>query len=176
MKEISELPWFEVNKLITQFQRKFNMKVEKKLQIGIQLANSKVEVFRLFLVVVELLQFIRRLKEHSFFPFECSQHIFHKMTLQRQLCTPTAQVSSVASRVKNVFSYRPRQTILVFIYRMSNSIIHIQKSWYVYSIGRVVGFVFERIYYCRLYFSVKCQFHHHVVALILSLLAWQYIL
>ena len=82
MKEISELPWFEVNKLITQFQRKFNMKVEKKLQVGIQLANSKVEVFRLFLVVVELLQFIRRLKEHSFFPFECSQHIFHKMTLQ----------------------------------------------------------------------------------------------
>ena len=38
---------------------------------------------------------------------------------------PTEQVSSSASRAKNAFSYRPTQTILVFIHKMSYSIINI---------------------------------------------------
>ena len=41
--------------------------------------------------------------------------------------TLIAQESSVARRAKNVFSYRSTKTILVFIYRMSYSVIHIQK-------------------------------------------------
>ena len=43
-------------------------------------------------------------------------------------------------------------------------------------IGRITGFVFERIYYGRLCSNAKFQFHHHVVTLILSLLAWGYLL
>ena len=41
------------------------------------------------------------------------------------LAIPTEQVSSLASRANNVFSYRPTQTILVFIYWMSYSVINI---------------------------------------------------
>ena len=41
------------------------------------------------------------------------------------LAPPAEQVSSVASRAKNVFAYRLTQTILVFIYKMSYSITNI---------------------------------------------------
>ena len=39
--------------------------------------------------------------------------------------TLIAQESSVARRANNVFSYRSTKTILVFMYRMSYSVINI---------------------------------------------------
>ena len=50
--------WLEVNQLITEFQRKFNMKVLKDTSDR-YLANSNVEVIWLFFVVVVVVELIQ---------------------------------------------------------------------------------------------------------------------